>query len=114
MCTGGENIRHVKHDHIFFVLVVGFHRVRKEYAELTHVSLHAAYSVIPQCYCLEIHTARATITPDHFGGLNVAMDQTALGESAESSRGSQPRVPKPSLPHPLSLCQCLVAQFWLV
>ena len=51
-------------------------RVRKEHVELTYMSLHAAYPVIPQCYCLEIHTARATITPDHHGGLNMAMDQT--------------------------------------
>lgn len=55
--------------------------------ELTYTSLHAAYPVNPQCYCLEIHTARATITPDHHGGFNMAMDQTTLEEPAESSHG---------------------------
>lgn len=72
--------------------------VRKERAELTYTSLHAAHPVTPQCYRLEIHTVRAT--PDHYGSLYMAMDQSTLGKPAESSHGSQPCLSKPSLLHP--------------
>lgn len=68
------------------------------------------YPVIPWCCCLEIHTARASFTPGHYGGINMGMDQTPGGEAAESSLGSQSCVSKVSLLHPVSLCHSLVSQ----
>lgn len=81
-----------------------------EHVELTDTSPHAAYPVIPWCCCLEIDTARAALTPGHHGGINMGMDQTPVGEAAESSPGSQQCVSKTSLLHPVAFCHCSVSQ----
>lgn len=71
---------------------------------------YGAYSVTPWCCCLKIPTARATLTLGHHGGINMGIENTPVGEAAESSPGSQPCVPKTSLLHPVSVCHCLVSQ----
>lgn len=84
-------------------------RVREERVELTYTSLHAAYPVIPQCYCLEIHTARAT--PTTMVAFTRPQTKVLLERQLKAAMALSHVSLSLLYPTPLTLYQCLVSQF---